>query len=104
MTAALRRQPDDHPSQWVTVYEAARLTGLSVRRWRQIALRELAHGLACKHFGGECHEIGLMFLVFTPCLYCNVSDAWMLPNRWHRIAISAAGMIAEIGLASLCTF
>jgi putative peptide zinc metalloprotease protein len=67
-------------------------------------LHELAHGLACKHYGGECHEIGLMFLVFTPCLYCNVSDAWMLPSKWRRAAIGAAGMYVEIGLASLCAF
>jgi putative peptide zinc metalloprotease protein len=67
-------------------------------------LHELGHGLSCKHFGGECHEIGVMFLVMTPCLYCNVSDSWMLPNRWHRAAIGAAGMYVEIVLASICTF
>ncbi|MBW3540855.1 MAG: hemolysin D [Planctomycetes bacterium] len=66
-------------------------------------LHEIGHGIACKHFGGECHEMGLMFLVFTPCLYCNVSDAWMLPNKWHRIAISGAGMYVEIVLASIAT-
>ena len=43
-------------------------------------IHEFGHGLSCKHFGGECHEMGLMFLVFTPCLYCNVSDSWMLPE------------------------
>jgi len=67
-------------------------------------LHELGHGLACKHFGGECHELGVMLLVFTPCLYVNVTDAWLLPNKWHRIAISAAGMIVEVLLAAVCTF
>jgi putative peptide zinc metalloprotease protein len=67
-------------------------------------LHEMGHGMSCKHFGGECHEIGVMFLVLTPCLYCNVSDSWMLPNRWHRAAIGAAGMYVEIVLASICTF
>src|SRR4051812_45556104 len=67
-------------------------------------LHEFGHGLSCKHFGGECHEIGVMFLVLTPCLYCNVSDSWMLPNRWHRAAIGAAGMYVELILASICTF
>jgi len=67
-------------------------------------LHELGHGLSCKHFGGECHEIGVMFLVLTPCLYCNVSDSWMLPNRWHRAAIGAAGMYVEVVLASIATF
>lgn len=67
-------------------------------------LHELGHGLSCKKFGGECHEIGLMLLVFTPCLYCNVSDSWMLPNKWHRAFIGAAGMYVELFLASVATF
>jgi putative peptide zinc metalloprotease protein len=65
---------------------------------------EFGHGLSCKKFGGECHEMGVMFLVFTPCLYCNVSDSWMLPNKWQRIFIGAAGMYIELILASIATF
>jgi putative peptide zinc metalloprotease protein len=65
---------------------------------------EFGHGLTCKHFGGECHEMGIMVLVLTPCLYCNVSDSWMLPSKWARAAIGAAGIIVEVTLASVCTF
>jgi putative peptide zinc metalloprotease protein len=67
-------------------------------------LHEFGHGLSCKHFGGECHELGAMMLVFTPALYCNVSDSWMLPNKWHRAAIGAAGMYVELFLASIATY
>lgn len=67
-------------------------------------LHEFGHGLSCKRYGGECHEMGFMFLVFTPCLYCNVSDSWMLPNKWHRVFIGAAGMYVELILASIATF
>jgi len=67
-------------------------------------IHEFAHAVTCKHFGGECHEMGVMLLVFTPCLYCNVTDSWMLRSRHQRIAISAAGMLAEVGLASLAVF
>lgn len=67
-------------------------------------LHEFGHGLSCKHFGGECHEMGVMFLVLTPCLYCNVSDSWLLPNKWHRAAIGAAGMYVEVFLATVATF
>ncbi len=67
-------------------------------------LHEFGHGLACKRLGGECHEMGLMMLVLTPCLYCNVSDSWMLSNKWQRAAIGAAGMYVEIVLAAFCTF
>lgn len=68
------------------------------------SVHELGHGLMCKHFGGECHQIGFMLLVFTPAMYCDTSDSWILPNRWHRIAIGAAGMYVEIVMASICTF
>ncbi|MGQ9913886.1 MAG: HlyD family efflux transporter periplasmic adaptor subunit [Thermogutta sp.] len=67
-------------------------------------IHEFGHGLSCKHFGGECHEMGVMFLVLTPCLYCNVSDSWMIPSRWHRAAIGAAGIFVELTLAALATF
>jgi putative peptide zinc metalloprotease protein len=67
-------------------------------------IHEFGHGLSCKRYGGECHEMGLMFLVFTPCLYCNVSDSWMLPNKWHRVFIGAAGMYMELILASIATY
>ena len=65
---------------------------------------EFGHGLSCKHLGGECHEIGFMLLVLTPCLYCNVSDSWRLNNKWHRAAIGAAGMYVEVILATIAAF
>lgn len=65
---------------------------------------EFGHGLTCKHFGGECHEMGVMILVLTPCLYCNVSDSWLLPSKWRRAAIGAAGIYIEVVLASIATF
>ena len=67
-------------------------------------LHELGHALTCHHFGGECHELGVMLLVFLPVLYCDVSDAWMLPSRRARMAISAAGIVVELMLASLFVF
>ena len=83
------------PSNWI--YLAITMAVVKV-------LHEFGHGLSCKHFGGECHELGAMLLVFTPALYCNVSDSWMLPNKWHRAAIGAAGMYIELILASIATF
>ena len=67
-------------------------------------IHEFGHGLACKRFGGQCHEMGVMFLVLTPCLYCNVSDSWTLPSKWKRAMIAAAGMYVELILAAIATF
>jgi len=84
----------------------------AVQNWAWLAvvlcftkiLHEFGHGLACKRFGGECHEMGVMLLVVTPCLYCNVSDAWMIPSKWRRAGVGAAGMYFELILAAACTF
>lgn len=101
-------------SQYETVY--ARLPSFqqffAADRWLYLALtmavvkvlHEFGHGLSCKKFGGECHEIGFMLLVFTPCLYCNVSDSWMLPNKWKRVWIGAAGIYVELILASFAAY
>jgi putative peptide zinc metalloprotease protein len=67
-------------------------------------IHELGHAVACKHFGGECHEIGFLLLLGAPALYCNVSDAWLLPDKPRRILISAAGMIVELAVAATCAW
>ena len=67
-------------------------------------IHEFGHGLSCKHYGGECHEMGVMLLVFSPCLYCDVTDSWMLRNKWHRIIIAAAGMYIEVILSAIAIF
>lgn len=60
---------------------------------------EFGHALACRKYGVECHEIGLLFLFFLPCLYCDVSDSWQLRSRWQRMVIALAGIFIELILA-----
>jgi len=64
-------------------------------------LHEFGHALTCRRFGGECHQIGVMLLVFSPTLYCDVTDSWMNPNKWQRIWIGAAGMFVELVLSAI---
>lgn len=68
------------------------------------ALHECAHGLTCKHFGGEVHDTGVMLLFFMPCLYCNVSDAWLIPQKSKRLLITAAGGYCDLCLWALAVF
>lgn len=63
-------------------------------------VHEFGHGLACKNFGGEVHEMGILVLVFTPCLYCNTTDAWLM-SKWRRISVAAAGIAVELFIASV---
>jgi putative peptide zinc metalloprotease protein len=67
-------------------------------------IHELGHAFACRRFGGECHELGIMFLVFIPTPYVDASSAWAFPNRWHRMFVGCAGMIVELFVASLLAF
>ncbi|MEO7318794.1 MAG: efflux RND transporter periplasmic adaptor subunit [Chthoniobacteraceae bacterium] len=68
------------------------------------SIHELGHGLTCKHYGGEVHEVGVMALVFTPYFFVNVTDCWVMPKRIHRILVSAAGIYVELVLAAFATF
>jgi putative peptide zinc metalloprotease protein len=67
-------------------------------------IHELGHAFACRRFGGECHEMGIMFLVFIPTPYVDASTAWAFPNKWHRIFVGAAGMIVELFFAAIAAF
>ena len=62
---------------------------------------ESAHGLTCKHYGGEVHEVGFLMMLLMPCFYCNVSDAWMIPDKAKRLWITLAGGYFELFLWSL---
>ncbi len=66
-------------------------------------VHEFGHAFTCKRYGGEVHEMGFMFILFTPYLFCNVSDSWLAQRR-HRIAVTAAGIIVELFLASVATW
>src|SRR5882724_7016254 len=67
-------------------------------------IHEFGHGLSCKAFRGEVHEMGFLLLCLSPAMYCNVSDAWTLPNKWHRIIIGGAGIYVELMIAAIATF
>lgn len=67
-------------------------------------IHEFGHGLSCKAFKGECHEMGVLLMCFSPALYCNVTDAWTLADKWKRIIISFAGIYVELCIAAAATF
>lgn len=65
---------------------------------------EFAHGLTCKHFGGRVREMGFLLLFFQPALYCNVSDAWLFPEKSKRMWVGLAGTYFEMVLWALAVF
>lgn len=66
-------------------------------------LHELGHALAARRYGCRCREMGVQLFFLLPCLYTNVSEVWLVPSKWRRIAVSAAGMYVELFLAAVAT-
>ena len=66
-------------------------------------VHEFAHGLTCKYFGGEVHEMGFMLIYFQPAFYCNVSDAWLFPEKSKRLWVTFAGGYIEIFIWAVAT-
>jgi putative peptide zinc metalloprotease protein len=68
------------------------------------AIHELGHAYAVKRWGGEVHEIGVMFLVFYPVPYVDASAATAFRSKWERMVVGAAGIMVEMFLAALALF
>jgi multidrug resistance efflux pump len=66
-------------------------------------LHESAHGLTCKRYGGEVHEIGFLLIYLQPAFYCNVSDAWLIPEKSKRLWVTFAGAWLELFIWALAT-
>jgi putative peptide zinc metalloprotease protein len=65
------------------------------------AMHEMAHGLTCKHYGGGVHRMGAMLVYLAPCVFCDVSQAWVYGDRWERMACVFWGVWSEV---VLCTY
>ncbi len=62
---------------------------------------EFGHAYAVKRWGGEVHEMGVMFIVFMPIPYVDASAASAFRSRWKRIVVGASGIAIELVIASL---
>ena len=64
-------------------------------------LHEMAHAIACKHYGGQVRTMGFMLLLFTPLPYVDLSSSWTFRNRWQRAWVSSAGMATDLFVGAL---
>jgi putative peptide zinc metalloprotease protein len=67
-------------------------------------LHELGHAFSVKRWGGEVHEIGILFLVFMPVPYVDASASSVFVGKRRRMAVGAAGIAVELFLAALALF
>ncbi|MCJ7577937.1 MAG: hypothetical protein MUO91_05760, partial [candidate division Zixibacteria bacterium] len=68
-----------------------------------IVLHEFAHGLTCKYFGGEVHEMGFLLLYFQPCFFCNVSDAYLFKEKSKKLWVTFAGAYGQVFVWAIAT-
>ncbi len=59
---------------------------------------ETAHALAAKAEGRHVGRAGIGLLWFTPVVYVDTSDAWLIP-RYRRIRVNAAGPLFNFAFA-----
>jgi putative peptide zinc metalloprotease protein len=64
-------------------------------------LHEFGHAYATKLAGEEVHEMGVMLLTLLPAPYVDASASAMVPNKWRRASIAAAGMMVELAVAAV---
>ncbi|BBB25811.1 peptide zinc metalloprotease protein [Amphritea japonica ATCC BAA-1530] len=67
-------------------------------------VHELAHGLAVLVLGGRVRKAGILMLIFMPVPFVDASDSSHFSNRYQRMLVSAAGVMAELFLAALGLF
>lgn len=65
-------------------------------------IHELSHGLACKHYGGPVHEIGI-FLQFhvQPLPYCDTSSSYLFTHKRHKLIVQMAGTIGSVMVSAV---
>jgi putative peptide zinc metalloprotease protein len=66
------------------------------------ALHEFAHGLACKHFGGDVREMGVLLIYYVlPAFYCNVTDIYRMGRKYERMWVIFAGIYWQLLVSAL---
>ncbi len=94
---------------WTDSVEYYRLTGRGFGHFLNFlaifvvlaTVHESAHGLTCKHYGGNVHRMGFLLIYGVPCVFCDVSEVWVYGGRWERMATIFAGVWSEI---VICTY
>ena len=89
----------DFMTRWMGTPHVMWMTWL-VFPWLK-ALHEAAHGVAVKRYGGVVPQWGITLMALTPAPFVDASaaDAFAVPR--HRFAVSAAGAMVELFVASL---
>ena len=62
-------------------------------------LHEFGHAYACRRYGCEVPQMGIMFLVFNPLPFVDVSSTYALSKKHQRVVVGIAGVVVEFFIA-----
>ncbi|MBI4466592.1 MAG: HlyD family efflux transporter periplasmic adaptor subunit [Acidobacteria bacterium] len=68
------------------------------------AIHEFGHGLTCKHYGGEVHQMGFMLMYFMPSFYTDCTDMYLFDRSGKRVWTIMAGIWIELVACAIATF
>jgi putative peptide zinc metalloprotease protein len=60
------------------------------------AIHEFGHGLTCKHFGGDVHQMGFLLIYFTPAFFTDTTDIMLFDRIGRRQWVLFAGIWIEL--------
>ncbi|MBF0632109.1 MAG: peptidase M50 [Magnetococcales bacterium] len=84
-------------TQWTTP------TGLAILFMTVLVAKlvhELGHAVTAKRLGCRVPVMGIAFLVLWPFFYTDTNETWRLTRKEDRLAVAAAGIMAESVLAA----
>jgi putative peptide zinc metalloprotease protein len=64
---------------------------------------ESSHGLTCKHFGGQVHQMGFHLIYLSPAFFVDVTEAWVYADRIQRLVTIISGIWVEMIFCGLGT-
>jgi len=65
------------------------------------AIHEFGHGLTCKHYGGEVHQMGFLLIYFTPAFFTDTTDILLFQTGTPRQWVIFAGIWIELVICGL---
>jgi putative peptide zinc metalloprotease protein len=65
------------------------------------AIHEFVHGLTCKHFGGDVHQMGFLLIYLTPAFYTDTTDILLFERTSRRQWVIFAGIWIELVVCGL---
>lgn len=93
---------------WTQFYNSSK-TILATENWLLLGgcwvvlklFHESAHAIVCKRYQGSVREAGILFVLFAPLPYVDVTSSWNFASRLKRMHVAAAGLYIELLIAAI---